>query len=237
MATWLKQSTAIEIKVGPFLDSTDGNTQETALTISQADVRLAKNGGDWAQKNESTTLVHEEAGWYRCLLDTTDTNTLGILIVAIHETGALPVWKEYLVVPANVYDSVVSGSDKLDVNVEEWNATSVPAEHTAGYPIVTVKDGTGTGELDTGSGVVLARDHTGTAIVDAVWAKAMTELGSVPGVTGTVLAALEWLFLLAHNKVAQTPNTQTLRNNADDGSIATATVSDDGSTFTRDKWS
>lgn len=49
----------------------------------------------------------------------------------------------------------------VDVNVERWNATAVPAEHTAGYPIVTIKDGTGTGEIDTASGVVLAKDHTG----------------------------------------------------------------------------
>lgn len=104
MATWLKQSTAIEIKLGPFVDNADGFTAETGLTIAQADVRLAKNAGDWAQKNESTTMVHEENGWYRCLLDATDTNTLGLLIVAVNESGALPVWREFLVVPAAVYD-------------------------------------------------------------------------------------------------------------------------------------
>lgn len=45
---YLKQSTAATIKVGPFLDSTDGDTAETGLTISQADVRLSKNGGNMA---------------------------------------------------------------------------------------------------------------------------------------------------------------------------------------------
>lgn len=152
------------MKVGPFLDETDGKTAETALTISQADVRLAKNAGDWAQKNESTTLVHEEAGWYRCLLDTTDTDTVGILMLAIHESGALPVWVEFHVVVANVYDSLFgAGTDKLDVNVEEWNTTAVPSEHTAGYPIVTVKDGTGTGEINTNGGKVV-----GVELVDTL---------------------------------------------------------------------
>lgn len=56
---------------------------------------------------------------------------------------------------------------QIDVNVEKWNATSVPSEHTAGYPIVTIKDGTGTGEIDTASGVVLAKDHTGAALATA----------------------------------------------------------------------
>jgi hypothetical protein len=113
MPSWLKQSTAVDIGVGPFLDDTDGKTAETALTITQPDIRLKKNGGAWAQKNAAQTLSHEEAGWYEVSLDTTDTNTLGILIVAIHESGALPVWKEYMVVPANAYDSLVAGSATL----------------------------------------------------------------------------------------------------------------------------
>jgi hypothetical protein len=141
--------------LGRSFDDADGKTVESGLTISQADVRLAKNGADWAQKSESTTLVHEENGWYRCLLDTTDTDTVGVLMLAIHESGALPVWVEFHVLVANVYDSLFgAGTDKLDVNVEEWNATAVPSEHTAGYPIVTIKDGTGTGEIATTSGAV-----------------------------------------------------------------------------------
>lgn len=116
MATWLKQSTAVDIGMGPFLDSADGNSIENTLTITQPDIRLKKNGGNWAQKNAAQTLSHEENGWYEVSLDTTDTNTLGILIVAIHESGALPVWREFMVVPANVYDSMIGGSDNLQVD-------------------------------------------------------------------------------------------------------------------------
>jgi len=56
----LKQSTAATIKLGPFIDDTDGKTAETALTIAQADVRLSKNGGDFAQKNSTTSATHDE---------------------------------------------------------------------------------------------------------------------------------------------------------------------------------
>ena len=49
----LKQSTAATIKFGPFVDDTDGKTAETGLTIAQADIRLSKNGGDFAQTNNS----------------------------------------------------------------------------------------------------------------------------------------------------------------------------------------
>jgi hypothetical protein len=114
MPNWLKQSTAVDIGLGPFLDETDGKTAETALTLTQADIRLKKNGGAWAQKNQASSATHEENGWYEASLDTTDTNTLGILLVAVHEAGALPVWKEFMVVPANVYEALVNGSEFLE---------------------------------------------------------------------------------------------------------------------------
>jgi len=126
MACYLKQSTAVSIGLGPFLDDTDGKTAETGLTISQADVRLKKNDGNWAQKNDTNAATHEENGWYEVALNTTDTNTLGILIVSVSESGALPVWREFMVVPANVYDSIVAGSDKLEVDatlIEGGDAT------------------------------------------------------------------------------------------------------------------
>ena len=120
----LKQSTAATIKLGAFVDDTDGKTAETALTISQADIRLSKNGGDFAQSNNAAGATHDENGYYDIPLDTTDTGTLGRLRVAVSESGALPVWQDFLVVTANVYDSLVGGSDKLDVNAAELGGTA-----------------------------------------------------------------------------------------------------------------
>src|SRR5690606_23107696 len=112
----LKQSTAATIKLGPFIDDGDGKSAETGLTISQADIRLSKNGGDMAQTNNATGATHDEFGYYDIPLDTTDTNTLGRLRVAVSESGALPVWQDFLVVTANVYDTLCS-TDTFDVNV------------------------------------------------------------------------------------------------------------------------
>ena len=109
---WLKQNTSVTVKVGPFLDNADGYTAETGLTVSQADVRLSKNGGNIAQKSNSTSCTHDELGWYDCPLNATDTNTLGRLQLMIAESGALPVFHEFMVVTANVYDSLC-GSDTL----------------------------------------------------------------------------------------------------------------------------
>ena len=46
---YLRQSTTQTIRFGPFLDSTDGITAETALTIAQADMQLSLDGAAFAQ--------------------------------------------------------------------------------------------------------------------------------------------------------------------------------------------
>ena len=125
----LKKSTAVTLLIGPFLDDGDGKSAETGLTISQADVRLSKNGGNMAQKHEGTSCTHKELGYYTCPLDTTDTGTLGILKIMVHESGALPVWHEYTVVPAAVYDSLVLGTDYLPVDVAEISSDSTAADN------------------------------------------------------------------------------------------------------------
>jgi len=118
MDGWLKQSTAITLRIGPFLDSTDGNTQEIALTIAQADVVLSKAGGVFAAKNDATSCTHDAKGYYSCPLNATDTGTLGLLKLAVHVTGALAVWHTFMVITAQVWDSLF-GADKLDVAIVE----------------------------------------------------------------------------------------------------------------------
>jgi len=101
---FIKQSTGTTKKMGPFVDDADGRTAETGLTIAQADIRLSKNGGDFAQTNNSAGATHDENGYYGVPLDATDTDTLGSLRVAICKSGALPVWQDFMVMPAHVYD-------------------------------------------------------------------------------------------------------------------------------------
>lgn len=176
MATWLKQSQAVDIGFGPFVDSVDGNTVESGLTITQPDIRLKKNGGAWAQKNAAQTLSHEEAGWYEIALDSTDTDTLGILLVAVHESGALPVWREFMVVAANIYDSMIGGGDTLDVQVTGMGANVLTAAAT---------DPDFTTEIQTG----LA---TAAAVADLPTnAELATALGTADDAILTAVAALE----------------------------------------------
>jgi hypothetical protein len=129
---FLKQSTATTLLLGPFVDSTDGVTAETALTLSQSDVLLWKEGGTaLAQKNESTSCTHRSNGLYTCPVNTTDTGTLGTLVVSVAESGALPIRQDYLVIPANVYDSKVLGTDLLDVSIVQANGSTTPITNFA----------------------------------------------------------------------------------------------------------
>lgn len=106
---FLRQSTAVDIAIGPFIDD-DGITPATGLSITQAETRLKKNNGAWAQANDNTTATHEEEGWYEKELDATDTNTCGILIVAVYISGNLAFWKEFQVVEEAVYDMLFAAS-------------------------------------------------------------------------------------------------------------------------------
>jgi hypothetical protein len=314
----LKQSTAVTVKIGPFLDSTDGNTAETALTISQADVRLSKNGGNIAQKGDATSCTHDELGIYGCPLSTTDTGTLGRLQLWVHESGALQVWHEFMVVPANVYDSLVGGTDYLETDVEAISGDETAADNAesffdgTGYagtnnviPTVTTLTGhtaqtgdnyarlgapagasvsadiaaieaqtddigaAGAGltavpwnaawdaevqsectdalnaydpptkaELDSGLAGLndVSTAEVNAEVLDVLNTDTFAEPAGVPAATASLVDKIGWLMALARNKITQTATTQTLRNDADGADIATSTVSDNGTTFTRGEW-
>ena len=168
MATFLKQSTAVDVGIGPFLDSTDGNTVESALTITQPDIRLKKNAGAWAQKSGAQTLTHEENGWYEVSLSATDTDTIGILLVAIHESGALPVWREFMVLDEAVYD-VMFGTVALATlsNITSGTittATNVTTVNGLAAGVITAAS-IATGAIDADA---LAADAV-AEIADGVW--------------------------------------------------------------------
>ena len=112
MAQWLKQSTAVDVLIGPFVDDTDGKTEESGLTISQADVLLSKNGQALAQKNDATACAFDDHGCSNCELDATDTGTLGTLDIVVYEAGALPVRHSFMVVAGDVYDQIVGGASE-----------------------------------------------------------------------------------------------------------------------------
>jgi hypothetical protein len=149
---FLKQSTAVDVLLGPFVDETDGKTAEVGLTITQPDVQLSKNGAAQAQKSAAQTLTHDAGGCYPANLSTTDTGTLGLLTVRVHESGALPIRQDYLVVPANVWDSLHS-TDLLQVDVQQV-ANDAKGAYIVSGTAVAIADGSIT--LASGQGTTLS---------------------------------------------------------------------------------
>lgn len=96
---------------------------------------------------------------------------------------------------------------------------------------------------DTGTDgvVVAAGSKTGYALsaagVDAILDEAITEPAGVFTWPATLRSIIGWFGALMRNKRTQTATTETLRNDADDASIATSSKTDDTTTLTRGKWS
>jgi hypothetical protein len=127
----IKQSTAVVIPFGPFVSPTDGVTLQTGL-VSAIDhastgIFLSKNGGTAAVRHATVTAsTYDSYGDYKVTLDTTDTNTLGALrVIFAAAASCLPVWQDFMVVPANIYDSLVAGTSELLVDVDKINSVTI----------------------------------------------------------------------------------------------------------------
>lgn len=142
MSMLLRQSTTITLRLGPALDKTDGVTEEIALSPT---VEISKAGGAFVARNSATAITHDSNGWYAVELNATDTNTLGILMAKFDDSAThLPVWHEFMVVPANVYDSFVAGTDTLQSDLTQiggvaQSATDLKDFADAGYDPITNK--------------------------------------------------------------------------------------------------
>ena len=177
MAVWLKQNTAKTLPFGPFQDEDEPKTLETGLTIGQGDIQISKNGGAFAQTSDSTpSTSHDADGWYRVPLTATDTNTLGPLTVQIHMSGALPVWREFVVMPPAVFDGMTqaAGTDYMPVDVVQvaGNSTNGTNLGSACSNYDAAKGLSGT-RLD--ANVSSASTHSAADAADAVWNEATAD--------------------------------------------------------------
>ena len=128
---FLKQSTTTTISFGPFVSATDGKTPVTDLYTGGGNamtVYLSKNGGTAAARNSATSITYDRDGYYRVELNTTDTATAGLLELFANATGALPVWRHLVILTANNHDSLIAGSDALQVHANEITANLISAD-------------------------------------------------------------------------------------------------------------
>ena len=74
-------------------------------------------------------------------------------------------------------------------------------------------------------------------ILDVLTVDTFAEPSSVPAAATSLANKLSWVYTLNRNKLTQTSTTLTVRNDADGANVASAPVSDDGTTFTRGEYS
>lgn len=153
---YLRQSTASqEVPLGPFLDSTDGDTAKTGLTIANTDIKIWKAGATTLANKNSGGATHISGGIYYAVLDATDTNTLGSGEINVHVSGALAVRREFTVLSANVYDALITGTvdgvdtGKLLMMLLSFMCGKVSKSDSAGVRTLTYKKQDGSTTLFT----------------------------------------------------------------------------------------
>lgn len=120
-----RQSTAKTVTVGPVLDA-DGVAVTDGVV---GDFKLSKNGAAPAALNGSATLTHRHTGHYSLALTASDLDTLGTAEIVIDDTVNACPPKELMVLPANVYDSLVAGTDVLQADVTQVSGSSTAADN------------------------------------------------------------------------------------------------------------
>lgn len=149
---FLKQSTSVIVQLGPFVDSTDFVTAETALTPSSTNVRLYKADGTAAVDIYDATWTHIGLGMYRVTLTASHTDTAGPLVIVAQITGALPVRHEFNVVAATTFVALFSGT-ALPANMTQIAGNATAAElmyyPALGIQVVTIGSGSTTTRIAT----------------------------------------------------------------------------------------
>ena len=237
MAQFVKQSTVTIVRVGPFVDVGDGFTPETGVTVAASDeAEVLKAAGAATVSMAGTFAAISGAdGWYDYTLSATDTDVVGDLTLIMNDDDVhLPVACRFQVIEEEVFDDIFATSG-------------------VGYlkPVVAGNDVdvAATGEVGVDFGNILgtldAADIGTNAIGSAQFAQAAAD--KVFGSSGATLAelsqalppatprpdqALMLLYMALRNKLDTTSTLLEVHNDAGTV-IAQATLSDDGTTFTR----
>jgi len=146
----LKADTQVIVRIGPFVDSTDGVTPETGVTLGAADQAelLKHNGAATVDISASTwAAITGCGGWYDLTLTTGNTDTEGLLTIVVQDSSVcLPVFAHFMVVNANVYDSLYAAAaadylqvDAIQISGDTQSATDLKDFADAGYDPATNK--------------------------------------------------------------------------------------------------
>jgi len=167
---YLKADTVTEVLIGPVVAVGDGFTPVTSLTIAGADeAEIIKHGATTVTAITGTLAAITSAdGYYALDLVTGDVDTEGRLTILINDDSlCLPVRHDFMVVNANVFDSLFAAAttDYLQIDAIQHIGTAYATPTTNGVPEVDVTHVAGTAQTARDIGAsVLVGDKTGFAL-------------------------------------------------------------------------
>ena len=182
---YLRQSTASqEVLIGRFVDSTDGNTEETALTIANTDIKIWKTGATTLANKNSGGATHISNGDYYATLDATDTDTIGPLKISVHVAGALSVQVWCCVLDEAVYDALF-GTTALATATNITAGTITTVTTLTGH---TPQTGDSFARLGAPAGASVSADIAAVKVDTAATLIDTAEIGAA----GAGLTAIPW---------------------------------------------
>lgn len=131
----LRADTLIKVIIGPVVDIADGYTPINTLSLSLADVAeiMKHNASAVTDISANTfTQISGMSGYYNLTISASQLDTEGMLTIGINDNSlCYPVKHEFMVVNANVYDSLYSAAatDYLQVDIQQLNSDSTSADN------------------------------------------------------------------------------------------------------------
>ena len=126
---FLKEGDTPTVIVGPFISNNDGETALDALTIAYTSISVMKNGGAYSQPANLDIAPGDNQyyGLYQMELSAGNLDTPGRIEIHLAHNDSLPVYHQFMVLPANAYDSLVGGTDVLQADIIQISgAANVP---------------------------------------------------------------------------------------------------------------
>ncbi len=257
-----KKNTAYRMFVG-LRSQADTRLFQVNPTLASGDAKVSKDGGALANLATLPAVIGSSAV-VQIDLSSTEMNADNVTILLSDAAGGQ--WCDLIInlqTAARQFDELASQAsvDAVDDYVDTEMAAALAAVDTEIAAIKAKTDLIPASPAAVGSAMSLAADAVNSTslaasavaeiqaglstltagqvnaeVVDALSVDTYAEPGSVPAATASLKDKVGWLFMLARNKRLTTASADKVRNDADSGDVATATLSDDGTTFTRGEY-
>ena len=130
----LRADTEVKVRIGPFVDVGDGFTPQTDITLAGNEAELLKHNGAATVDISGSTwaAITSCRGRYDLTITAGNTDTEGLLTVVVQDdSDCLPVFAHFMVVNANVYDSLygTAAADYLQIDAIQISGDATAADN------------------------------------------------------------------------------------------------------------